>query len=433
MAWDFSTPPELDARLRWVEDFVRDDIELVDHLVGDPRDLSDPVRNEVIRPLQARVKEAGLWAIHVPEELGGGGAGAIEVALINEILGRSTCAPTVFGCQSPDAGNLEILGRFGSDEIKRTYMEPLVNGEIVSAFSATEPQGGSDPTTYRTTAVADGDEYVINGEKWMVSGGDYAAFHVVMAITDPDAGRHRNMSLFVVPRETPGVEVIRNVHEFGRPSYEHHSYLRYHDVRVPARNMLGPRGDAFGVMQARMGIARLLLGMRSVGAVRRAIEMMCERVLSRSVHEELLAEKQLVQAMIAESWIELEQFRLLVLQAAWKVEQLGNTRALRTDVSATKVVTGRIMQRVAQRAIQVHGSLGVTPEVPFVQMLMEGLTYAIGDGPTEVHLTTVARDVLKGCRPTEGMFPSQHSETMRARAEERFADALSAAGVQATR
>ncbi|MFT3851310.1 MAG: acyl-CoA dehydrogenase family protein [Ilumatobacteraceae bacterium] len=249
---------------------------------------------------------------------------------------------------------------------------------------------------------------MLNGHKWMITGGDYADFHIVMAITDPDNTRYSRMSLFVVPRESPGIHILRNVHEFGRQDFEHHSYLRYENVRVPASNMLGERGKAYVVMQARMGLARLFLAMRTVGATRMAIEMMCERALSRTTQGELLAQKQLVQAMIAESYLEVEQFRLLVLHTAWRMERLGNTREVRTDVSMCKVATARILQNIAQRAIQVHGSLGITDEMPFMEMLVDGLTYGIGDGPTEVHLTTIARDVLGRCKGVETEFPSTH-------------------------
>jgi acyl-CoA dehydrogenase len=211
MSWDFETEPEFQRELDWVDAFVREEVEPVDSLVRHAWDMEDPVRQRLIPPLQTTVRERGLWATHLGPGLGGPGYGQVKLALLNEILGRTHCGPIVFGCQAPDSGNAEILAHYGSPELKARYLEPLLRNDIVSAFSMTEPQGGSDPTEFVTRAELDGDEWVINGEKWFTTHGNFASFLIVLAVTDPDEPAHQRMSMFVVPKGTPGVEIIRNV------------------------------------------------------------------------------------------------------------------------------------------------------------------------------------------------------------------------------
>lgn len=424
MAWDFETPAAVQAKLDWVDEFVRTEVEPLDRVIVEARDLSDPIRQRLIPPLQKIVKEKGLWASHLSEENGGCGIGFVEATLLNEILGRTKCGPVVFGCQSPDAGNAEILAAYATPEQRKQYLEPLVEGAVVSAFAATEPQGGGDPTMYETIAVQDGDEWVINGQKWFITGAGIAEFMIVMVITDPDKARHERMSLFIVPADTPGLEVVRHVHVVGKEVGEHHSYLRFNNLRVPAENMLGKRSEAFKIMQARMGVARLLLAMRALGQLQHGLDMMCERAVSRYTQGSRLADKQLVQAMIAETWMELAQYRLFVLQTAWKLERLGNSKEMRMDISATKSLTGRIIRNTALRGIQIHGSIGVSSEVPFMEMLLDGLTIGIADGPTEVHDVTLARELLKRYEPATGLFPTNHNPRLREEAEARYADVL---------
>src|SRR5688500_4099358 len=258
MSWDFETDAEFQAELDWVEAFVRAEIEPLDHVIRHAWDLDDPLRQALIPPLQARVQERGLWACHLGPHLGGRGYGQVKLALLNEILGRSHCGPIVFGCQAPDSGNAEILAHYGSDHLKRTYLDPLLRNEIVSAFSMTEPQGGSDPTSFTTRAELDGDEWVINGEAWFSSHANFASFLILLAATAPAEPAHRKMSMCVVPKATPGVNILRNVPAYGHDNNQGtHSYIRYENVRIPKDHLLGDRGGGFVVAQTRLGGGRI--------------------------------------------------------------------------------------------------------------------------------------------------------------------------------
>jgi acyl-CoA dehydrogenase len=429
MSWDFETDPEFQAELDWVDAFVRDEVEPVDFLVHHAWDMNDPVRQTLIPPLQEKVRDRGLWATHLGPHLGGPGYGQVKLALLNEILGRSHSAPIVFGCQAPDSGNAEILAHYGSERLKKEYLEPLLRNDIVSAFSMTEPQGGSDPTQFVTRAELDGDEWVINGEKWFSSHANFASFLIVLAVTDPEEERHRRMSMFVVPADTPGINIVRNVPIYGHaPEEGTHSYIRYEDVRIPAENLLGDRGDGFGVAQTRLGGGRIHHAMRTVGLVRRAFDMMCERALSRVTQGEVLARKQLVQAMIADSWIQMEQFRMLVLRTAWRIDKYNDYQKVRADISAVKAAMPQVLHDVAARAMQIHGSLGVSDEMPLAAMLLESFHMGLADGATEVHKMVLARQLLKQYRPTDDLFPTMHLPKQRAHAHELYDDLLSAIG-----
>jgi acyl-CoA dehydrogenase len=425
MSWEFETDPEYQRELDWVEDFVTTEVEPLEHVIRHAWDMSDPVRQKLIPPLQQQVRDRGLWACHLGPHLGGPGYGQVKLALLNEILGRTHAGPIVFGCQAPDSGNAEILAHYGTDDLKKRYLEPLLENEIVSAFSMTEPQGGSDPTQFLTHAELDGDEWVINGEKWFSSHARYASFLIVLAVTEPDAPAHKRMSMFVVPADTPGVEILRNVGVYGHDETEGtHAYVRYTDVRIPADHILGDRGEGFAVAQTRLGGGRIHHAMRTVGLVTKAFDMMCERALSRVTKGELLGSKQLVQAMIADSWIQIEQFRLLVLRTAWRIDRYNDYRKVRADISAVKAAMPQVLHDVAARALQVHGSLGVSHEMPFAAMVLESFHMGFADGPTEVHKLSLARQVLKDHRPTDDLFPTGHIPRLRALARERYADAL---------
>jgi acyl-CoA dehydrogenase len=424
MAWDFETPPEMQGRLDWADEFVREEVEPLDYLINEARDMADPIRARLIPPLQQIVKERGMWASHLHAKDGGSGISAVEASLLNEILGRTKFGPNVFGCQSPDAGNAEILAAFASPAQRARYLEPLAAGEVMSAFAATEPQGGGDPTIYQTAAVEDGDDWVINGEKWFISGAEFAHFFIVMAMTDPDRPRHERMSLFMVPQGTPGLEVVRSPRCYGKENGDHHSYVRFNNLRVPANEMLGTRGDAFKIMQARMGVARLLLATRSLGQLKQTFEMMCERAVSRFTQGERLADKQLVQQMIAQTWMDISQFRLSVLHTAWRLDRVGNSRELRPDISAVKAMTARVMKDTALRAVQLHGSLGTTAEVPFMDMLSDGVIIGIADGPSEIHEVTLGRELLRGYPASDSLFPTRHVLLLRERALAKYSDAL---------
>jgi len=427
MTWDFETDEAFERELDWVNDFVRDELVDLDQVVAHAWDMRDPVRQALVPPLQERVRERGLWACHLGPELGGAGFGQVKLALLNECLGRTHSGPIVFGCHAPDSGNSEILAHYGTPELKQRYLEPLLRNEIVSAYSMTEPRGGSDPTGFTTRAELDGDEWVINGEKWFSSHANFASFLIVLAVTDPDESRHRRLSMFVVPSDTPGLEIIRNVGLYGHAEGAGtHSYVRYNNVRIPKDHLLGGRGDGFIVAQTRLGGGRIHHAMRTVGLVRHALEMMAERALSRETQGEPLARKQLVQAMIADSWLELEQFRLLVLRTAWRIDKYQDYQKVRGDISAVKIAMPKVLHDVASRALQLHGSLGASDEMPFGAMVLESFHMGLADGATEVHKVTLAREVLKGFRPTEGLFPSEHLPKLRERAEARFGDVLAA-------
>jgi acyl-CoA dehydrogenase len=426
MAWDFSTEPELQAKLDWIRDFVRDEIEPLDLAFGSHvvYDKSHPVHREVIRPLQRQVKEQDLWACHLGPDLGGKGYGQLNLALMNEILGRSHWAPSVFGCQAPDSGNAEIIAHYGTEDQKAKYLQPLLDGEIVSCYSMTEPQAGSDPAQFKCRAWKDGGEWVIDGEKWFSSNLRYAEFAIVMAVTDPDVPVYQGTSMFLVPTSTPGVNIIRNVGLGAEREGEgSHAYVRYDHVRVPAENLLGGEGQAFVIAQTRLGGGRVHHAMRTIGTCQRAFDMMCQRALSRVTQGEVLAKKQMVQEAVADSYIDLEQFRLLVLQTAWKIDQVGGHKA-RTEIAAVKVLTPKVLHDVVYRALHVHGALGVSNEMPLAGMWAMLPVMGIADGPTEVHKVTIARQVLKRYQPYEGLWPPEHLPERRAEARKRFAHLL---------
>nr|WP_315597315.1 acyl-CoA dehydrogenase family protein [uncultured Cupriavidus sp.] len=425
MAWDFETDSDYQQLLDWADTFVREEVEPLEHVLTSPYAVQDPMRNRLMKPLQQKVKDQGLWACHLGPELGGPGFGQVKLALLNEILGRSSYAPTVFGCQAPDSGNAEILAHYGTPEQKRQFLEPLLSNDIVSCFAMTEPHGGSDPTLIRTTAERDGDEWVLNGQKWFASTSNYAAFFITIAVTDPDAPPHSRLSAFIVPAETPGLEHVRDVHLAGRrPEGHAHGYIAFNNLRIPADCMLGNRGEAFKVAQTRLGGGRIHHAMRTIGEARKALDMICERAVSRSSRRGTLADKQLVQAMVADSWIQLEQFRLLVLRTAWLIDKHNDYKLVRKDISAVKAAMPKVLHDIVSRAIQVHGSLGVSNEMPFFDQLVASYVMGLADGPTEVHQITLAKELLAAVTPADEIFPSQHLPTLRDKARERYHEAL---------
>jgi len=408
MAWDFETDPEFQEKLDWADGFVTREVEPLDLVFPDsgaPYDRKNATYRALMRPLMDEVRRHGLWACHLGPELGGLGYGQVKLALLNEILGRSLWAPSVFGCQAPDSGNAEILAHYGTDEQKARYLQPLLDGEIVSAFSMTEPQAGADPREFRCAARRDGDSWLIDGEKYFTSNADYAAFLIVMAITDPDVPVHQGASMFLVPTDTPGVKMVRMAGLGGEAlGHGHHAHIRYDGVRVPNENLLGGPGQAFTIAQTRLGGGRIHHAMRTVAIVKRALAMMCERALSRRTQGELLAQKQMVQQYVADSFVQLEQFRLLVLYTAWLIDQ-GRARDARTYIAGVKVQTAEVLHDVVRRAMHVHGALGCSNEMPLVRMWMNAPVMGIADGPTEVHKITVARSILKRYEPYDGLWP----------------------------
>ncbi len=431
--WDFTTEPDYQDKLDWAAAFVRDEVEPLDMLFGGggaPYDVNNKTSRAIVKPLQEQVKQQGLWACHLGPELGGPGYGQLKLGLLNEILGRSQWAPTVFGCAAPDTGNAEILAMYGTEEQKAMYLQPLLDGDIVSAFSMTEPHAGADPKEFTCKAWQDGDEWVIEGEKWFTSNARLASFLIVMVVTDPEASPSARMSMVIVPADTPGIEIIRNVGLMGESPWDDegmHAYIRYNQVRVPLDAMLGGPGEGFKVAQARLGGGRIHHAMRTVGQCSRAIDMMCERALSRHTQGTKLSEKQAVQAYIADSVIELEQFRLMVLHAAWIIDTQPHGAA-RTPIAMCKVAMAKVYHDIVQRAIQVHGSLGVSNEMPLGGMWMGVPMMALADGPTEVHKTTIAKQVLSRYEAAPGLFPTAHLPPKRAAARQRYAHLLDGAG-----
>jgi len=365
-------------------------------------DREDDAADALVAELQAEVKAAGLWAPHVPPEVGGTGTGFLDYAYLNEQIGRTVWGQLVFGCQAPDAGNAEILHLFGTDEQKERWLLPLVAGDIRSFFSMTEPEApGSDPTTLRTRAVRDGDEYVIDGHKWFSSGAEGAAFGIVMAVTDPGADPHLRASQIVVPADRPGVDVVRAIPTMGHRgrNWSTHCEVRYTNVRVPATNLLGEEGAGFRIAQKRLGPGRIHHVMRWLGQMQRAFELMCAYSLEREAFGEPLAQKQTVQNWIADSYAEIQACRLTTLDAAHKIDA-GNEA--RVEISAIKFYAARVLQDVIDRAIQVHGARGLTDETPLAHMAMMARAGRIYDGPDEVHRQVVARRILKAFASGDG-------------------------------
>jgi acyl-CoA dehydrogenase len=351
--------------------------------------------DELIGSLQAKAKDEGLCAPHVPPEAGGTGQGFLAYAHLNEEIGRSSYAQLVFGCQAPDAGNAEILHMFGTPEQKERWLFPLVAGEIRSFFSMTEPEvSGSDPTTLRTMAVRDGDEWVIDGHKWFSSGADGAAFGIVMAVTDSDAEPHRRASQIVVPADTAGVEIVRPIPVMGHAGrgWSTHCEVWYRGVRVPVENTLGEPGDGFRIAQKRLGPGRIHHVMRWLGQMQRAFELLCSYALEREAFGSRLADKQTVQNWIADSAAEIHACRLMTLDAARKIDEGDEARV---EVSVIKYYAAQALHDVIDRAIQVHGARGLTDETPLAEMYANARAARIYDGPDEVHRMVVSRRILK--------------------------------------
>lgn len=413
MAWDFETDSGFQAKLDWMDEFVTRECEPLDLVFRGPADPFDPARKgpaAAMAPLKEIVKQQGLWACHLGEELGGQGYGQVKLGLMNEILGRSRFAPTVFGTQAPDTGNMEILARFGTPEQKRKYLDPLMAGEIASCYSMTEPQAGADPGQFTCRAELQGDHWVINGEKWFASHADFARFLLVVVVTDTTVPIHEGASILIVDRDTPGLEVVRNVasgiHDAIGTGV--HGYLRFTNCRVPAENLLGKAGRGFDVAQARLGGGRIHHAMRTVGVLKRALDMMCERALSRTTKGERLSEKQLTQEKIADSYIQITQFRLHVLYAAWLIDKhKAYNREVRREIAAVKSAMPGVLRDVVYRALHVHGSLGWSNEMPLMAMWATVPEMGIVDGPTEVHKIAVAKALLRDRKPAPGLWPTQ--------------------------
>jgi alkylation response protein AidB-like acyl-CoA dehydrogenase len=407
VAWDFSTEPEFQGQLDWVETFCREEVEPLELVFPFAVRMRDPKMKALVDPLRQQVKDRGLWAIFLDKELGGPGFGQLKLALLNEIIGRYGSAPAIFGCQAPDTGNMELLAAYGTEVQKKRWLEPLMNQEIWSAYSMTEPQGGSDPNLFVTHAVRDGEEWVINGEKWFTSAGRHADILFVMCTN----------GMFVVPRNTSGVEIMDQPRT--------HDHIVYRDVRIPLDHLLGPEDGAKVLAQRRLGGGRIHHAMRAIAQCKRAFDMMCERALSRESHGKIIAEHQMVQSAVADSYAEIQMLRLMVLWTAWTIDN-SSTQEARTQIAACKYTAAKVLKDVAYRAIHIFGSLGVTDLTPLQAMWAGSPAMSVMDGVDEVHKVAVARNVLKGYEPHEGFWPTDYLPAKRAAAREKFSEVMAA-------
>ena len=349
----------------------------------------------IMLDLRAKAKAIGLWNLFLPDEEWGAGLTNLEYTPLCEIMGRSGIASRAFNCQAPDTGNAEILAEFGTPEQQEKWLKPLLDGEIRSCFSMTEPEvSGADPTKLQTRAVRDGDDYVINGHKWFTSGAIGAAFAIVMVVTDPDAAPRERMSQILVPVDTPGFNIIRPVSVMGHSGGGGHCEIRYEDCRVPAANLLGQPSSGFMIAQARLGPGRIHHCMRAIGMAERGFEIMCQNANHREVAGGLLRDKQFIQEFVATSRMEIDQARLLTLHAAHKMDRYGKKEA-RQEISMIKVVVPNMMMNVLDRVIQSLGALGVSDDTPVAAMWRHGRMLRIADGPDEVHKMVIARRELR--------------------------------------
>jgi acyl-CoA dehydrogenase len=357
---------------------------------------------QIIRDLRDRARDEGLWNLFLPDEEYGPGLTNWEYGMLCEDMGRSPYfAPMVFNCAAPDTGNMEILAEYGTDEQKSRWLEPLLNGHSRSCFSMTEPEtAGSDPTGLAARAELDGDEWVINGHKWFTSGYNGADVAIAMVVTDPEAAPHQRASMILVPIDTPGFTGVRPVPVMGHTAGPGHWEVTYEDVRVPKENLLGPQGGGFSIAQARLGPGRIHHCMRAIGSAERAFELMCTRAHQREAFGGTLAEKQFVQDFVAQSRMEIDQARWMVLHAAWQMDTEGK-RAARQAISMTKVVAAQMHQDVLDRAMQVHGALGMSDDTPLAGLWRQGRWLRIADGPDEVHKMVIALRELNRFKPRE--------------------------------
>jgi acyl-CoA dehydrogenase len=426
MSWDFSTDPDFQQQLDWMHGFVRREVWPLETIADE---LGPAGLDHAMAPLMGEVKSRGLWAAHLPPELGGQGFGQVKLGLMHEIIGTSPLAPHVFGNQPPDSGNSEILARSGTPEQRERYLEPLLAGELRSGFSMTEPENaGSDPTVMSTIAVRDSDEYVINGRKWFTTNGSVADFLILMAVTDPEAAPHRRASMFILEADTPGVTILRDVATMEHPVeafglLDGHSEIAYENVRVPASALLGGEGEGFLIAQHRLGPGRIHHCMRWLGVARRAFDMLCERATYRVSHRKPLAQHQSVQNWIADSAAEMQAARLMTLHAAWKIDT-QDASAARTDIGLIKFFGAQVLYNVIDRALQAHGALGYSTDLPLERMYRFARSARIYDGPDEVHRVSVARQILRSYEPPADGVPSEFVPRRRDAARQRFAELL---------
>lgn len=386
---DFTPPPELETARQAVADFLEEHVYPNEKLIVEDEGIPE----EIERELQQKVKGLGLWAPHLPKSWGGMGIGFIGQALVNEVIGRSVIGPRIFGNAAPDAGNAELLLIAATPDQKEQYLRPLALGDVRSCFAMTEPEvAGSDPTGLRTTAVREGDEWVINGHKWFISGAIGSTFAIAMAVTNSSAAAHNRASMILVPTETPGFNIVRAIGVMGSGGVGGHCEIRFDNCRVPAGNLLGEVGEGFKLAQARLGPGRIQHCMRWIGAAQRSFEMMCSYALKRESFGEPLAKKQTIQNWIADSAAEISAARLMTLEAAWKMDQGDPARV---EISLIKFFAARVLNDVIDRAIQTHGALGYSKDTPLEMFYRDARAARIYDGPDEVHRQVVAQRILQ--------------------------------------
>ncbi|MEX0941971.1 MAG: acyl-CoA dehydrogenase family protein [Pseudomonadales bacterium] len=401
---DLAIPERLIPVRDKIDKFVREKVDpMTDEYfeqigVGGDRWTLNDRQLEIMNGLKQEAREAGLWNFFLPESQGGAGVSNLEYAHLAEVMARNPIASEVFNCAAPDTGNMEVLERYGTEAQKKAWLEPLLEGKIRSAFAMTEPDvASSDATNIATRAVLDGDEWVIDGEKHYISGaGDSRCkIMITMVVTNPDAPKHLRQSQILVPMDTKGVEVIRPMYVFGRDDAPHgHMHIKFTDVRVPRDNMILGEGRGFEISQGRLGPGRIHHCMRSIGVAERALELLCKRALSRTAFGKPLAELGGNYDVIADSRIELDMCRLSVLHAAYMMDTIGNKEA-RKYISAIKVAVPNMTLKIIDRAIQIHGALGVSQDTPLAGMWMSQRTLRLADGPDEVHRRVIAREELK--------------------------------------
>ncbi len=438
MAWDFETDPEFQKKLDWIEEFMDEKVEPLTNL---GRAMMVPgAREKFIKPLQDEVKAQGLWACHLGPELGGQGFGQLKLALMNEKLGRVGMAPSIFGCQAPDTGNAEIIAHYGTPEQKEKWLWPLLNGDIRSSFSMSEPAGGSDPTTFKTRAEQKNGKWVINGEKCFSSGAYGSAVLVVYAVTDPDQQGHppEDLDLPGADETHRGWNILRGI-GVGAGEGGGHAYIRYENVEVGPEALLGPRGGAFLVAQTRLSGGRVhhAQSPRSMGASQKAFrpDVPPGGLAPDPRRAPTAVPPAVVQEQICDAWIALQSFRLLVLRTAWLIDKHKDYNLVRKDIAAIKVAMPKVYHDIASTAAHLHGAMGVSNEMPFMGMLTSAMVMGIADGPTEVHKVTVAKQVLKDYKPDNDLFPSYHLPKLREAAQDKYAsaiDELKAAAAKAT-
>ena len=394
---DFELSPKskeyLSRVTKFMEDYVYDGEKTYRQQI---EDSGDPHHSPaVMKELQDKARGEGLWNLFLPDPAYGAGLTNLEYTPLCEVMGRSKIAPRVFNCSAPDTGNMEILAEFGSDEQKEKWLKPLLNAEIRSCFSMTEPGvAGSDPTLFQTRADIIGDEYVINGHKWFTSGVHGAAVAIVMVVTNADGETHRRASMILVPTDTKGFNLKRLIPFMGPPEGSGHGEILYEDCRVPVSYRLGDEHSGFAIAQARLGPGRIHHCMRSIGQAEMALEMLCKRANTRYSHGSYLADKGIIQDWIAQSRMEIDQARLMLFYAAWKMDKYGKKEA-RQEIAMIKVIAANCVLKVVDRAIQVLGALGVTDDTPLAALYRNGRAQRLVDGADEVHKMKIAQRELR--------------------------------------